>query len=137
DCPLYGRRPLCHEPGRTIEDAQRRENVEVCPTDAQSHIPLPSPERVVSRENQGKRTPREKAGWPHAHAYTRSIRRLATTSTGNDDIALEVRNAANRNVVHAPSALADYRGKTADFDGSPNPYSEGCSPPLQEGSPAS
>ena len=29
---------------------------------------------------------------------------LATTSTGNDDVALEVENAANANLIHGDSA---------------------------------
>jgi len=29
---------------------------------------------------------------------------LATTSTGNDDVALEVENAANGNLIHGASA---------------------------------
>src|SRR5437870_11102128 len=32
-------------------------------------------------------------------------RLLATTSTGDDDVALEVKNAANRNLIHAASSL--------------------------------
>src|SRR6266446_6537886 len=40
-----------------------------------------------------------------AATYLDARRLLPTTSTGDDDVALEVKNAANRNLIHAASEL--------------------------------
>src|SRR6266852_6479029 len=42
-----------------------------------------------------------------ARNFDDARRLLPTTSTGDDDVALEVKNAANRNLIHVASSLRD------------------------------